>query len=107
MSLNESQARERGREVLVATKRVADIATMPRPKIVGEALGLIKVLVHAQTDRILGATLFCVDAQEVIDLVALAMRTGSTATQRRDGIWTHPSTTVGFNEVLGALRPLT
>lgn len=106
VGLNEQQARDLGRDVLVATKPVADIAAMPRPKIVGETHGLIKVLVDAETDEVLGATLLCVDAQEVVNLVALAMRAGVTATQLRDGIWTHPSTTEAFNEVLGTLRPL-
>jgi probable pyridine nucleotide-disulfide oxidoreductase len=106
VGLNETRARRLGREVLVATKQVADVAAMPRPKIVGETHGLIKVVVDAETDQILGATLFCVDAQEVINLVALAMRTGTTATQLREGIWTHPSTTEGFNEVLAELRPM-
>ena len=106
VGVNETQARELGREVLAGTKQVADIAAMPRAKIVEETHGLIKVVVDAQSDQILGATVFCVDAQEVINLVALAMRTGTTATQLRDGIWTHPSTTEGLNEVLAGLRPL-
>lgn len=106
VGLNETQARELGREILVGSKQVADIAALPRAKIVGETHGLIKVVVDAESDQILGASLFCVDAQEVINLVALAMRTGTTATQVRDGIWTHPSTTEGFNEVLTVLRPL-
>ena len=106
VGLNERQARASGRDVLIATKQVADIAAMPRPKIVQETHGLIKVIVDAKTDRILGATLFCVDAQEVINLVALAMRAGVTATQLRDGIWTHPSSTEALNEVLAGLRPL-
>ena len=106
IGINETQARRLGREVLVATKNIADIAAMPRPKIVGETRGLIKIIVDAETDRILGATLFCIDAQEVINLVALAMRTGATASQLRDGIWTHPSTTEALNEVLADLAPL-
>lgn len=93
VGLNETQARELGRDVLVATKRVADIAAMPRPKILGVTHGLIKVVVDAQSDQVLDATLFCVDAQEVINLIALAMRTGATATELRAGIWTHPSST--------------
>ncbi|MDN5854002.1 MAG: FAD-dependent oxidoreductase [Actinomycetia bacterium] len=105
VGLNQTQARADGRNILVASKRVADIAAMPRPKIVGETHGLIKVVVDAGTDQILGATLFCVDAQEVINLVALAMRAGITATQLRDGIWTHPSSTEAFNEILAGLRP--
>ena len=53
----------------------------------------------------LGATLFCVDSQELINLVALAMRAGVTADELRDGIWTHPSSTEALNEVLGELAP--
>ncbi len=104
VGLNETEASAQGLRVLVASKRVVDIAAMPRPKIVGETRGLIKVVVDAESDRILGATLLCVDAQEVINLVALAMRADTTATQLRDGIWTHPSTTEAFNEVLTELR---
>ena len=106
VGLNERQARASGRDVLIATKQVADIAAMPRPKIVQETHGLIKVIVDARTDQILGATLFCVDAQEVINLVALAMRAGVTATRLRDGIWTHPSSTEALSEVLAGLQPV-
>lgn len=38
-----------------------------------------------------------------MNLVGLAMRAGITATQLRDGIWTHPSSTAALNEVLGRL----
>lgn len=105
VGLNETQAREQRREVLVARKRVADIAAMPRPKIVGETRGVIKVLVDPDDDLILGATVFCVEAQEVINLLALAMRSGTTASELRDGIWIHPSVAEGLNEVLADLQP--
>ena len=106
VGLNETEAREIGRELLVAVKNVADIAAMPRPKIVGETHGLIKVIVDPATDLVLGATVFSIDAQEVINLIALAMRAGVTAGALRDGIWTHPSSTEALNEVLAALHPL-
>ena len=38
--------------------------------------------------------------------MALAMRLGAKVSDLRDGIWTHPSSTEGFNEVLGELKPL-
>jgi pyruvate/2-oxoglutarate dehydrogenase complex dihydrolipoamide dehydrogenase (E3) component len=104
VGITESQAREQGRRVLVATKNIADIAAMPRPKIVGETHGLIKMIVDPATDLILGATVFSVDSQEVINLVALAMRAGVTASTLRDGIWTHPSSTEALNEVLAGLQ---
>jgi pyruvate/2-oxoglutarate dehydrogenase complex dihydrolipoamide dehydrogenase (E3) component len=64
----------------------------------------MKFVVDAATDKVLGAALLNVDSQELINVVALAMRHGVTATELRDGIYTHPSTTEGFNEVLGTLH---
>ncbi|WP_223690494.1 FAD-dependent oxidoreductase [Leifsonia poae] len=106
VGLNEIEARASGRRLLRAGKKIVDIAAMPRPKIVGETHGLIKVIVDADTDLVVGATVFSVDAQEVINLIALAMRAGVTASELRDGIWTHPSSTEALNEVLGGLVPL-
>lgn len=106
VGLTESESREQGRDVLVATQKVAAIKAMPRPKTLGDPRGLVKIVVDAGTDEFLGARLFHVDAQEVINLIALAMRTGTTATQLRDGIWTHPSSTEALNETLGKLAPV-
>jgi hypothetical protein len=43
------------------------------------------------------------DSHEVINTVALAIRHGITATQLRDEIYTHPSMTEAFNQLLGTL----
>lgn len=104
VGLSEAEASEQGIEVEVYAKPVAKIAVMPRPKTLGETHGLIKVLVDPATDEIVGAALHTVDAQEVINLVALAMRTRTTRQQLLDGIWTHPSSTEALNEVLAAPR---
>lgn len=105
VGVTERDARAAKADVLVAAKAVADIATMPRPKIARNPRGLIKVVVDGATDQILGASLFCIDSQEVINLVALAMRSGVPTSDLRDGIWMHPSTTEGLNEVLTTLPP--
>ncbi|HLS15885.1 MAG TPA: FAD-dependent oxidoreductase, partial [Beutenbergiaceae bacterium] len=63
-----------------------------------------EVVVDAGSDEVLGGALHTVDAQELVNLIALAMRTGTTASQLRDGIWTHPSTTEALNEVLASPR---
>ncbi|WP_417563627.1 FAD-dependent oxidoreductase [Microbacterium sp.] len=104
VGLTEDQARAAGHDVKVAVKKVADIAAMPRPKIVGDARGIIKVVVDAASDHLLGAALVHVDSQEVINLVALAMRHGVTATELKDTIYTHPSSCEALNEVLAGLR---
>lgn len=100
VGMSESQARDDGADIQVFSKPVAKIAAMPRPKAFGETHGIIKFVVDARTDEILGAALHTVDAQELVNLVALAMRSGTSASRLRDGIWTHPSTTEALNEVL-------
>lgn len=104
VGLTERAAREQGRDVLVAARRVADVAAMPRPKIEGDARGIVKVVVDARTREVLGAALMHVGSTEVINLVAMAMRHGVTADELRDGVYTHPSATEALNEVLTALR---
>ncbi|OKL50486.1 dihydrolipoyl dehydrogenase family protein [Boudabousia marimammalium] len=100
VGLSEQSAREHHR-VKVVRKDIAQIAAMPRPKILGNPAGLMKFLIDEETDLILGATLYCIDAQELINTVALAIKHQITATQLADMIFTHPSSTEGFNEVLG------
>ena len=100
VGLGEQAAREAGYEVRVASKPVAAIAAMPRPKIVGNPDGVIKFVIDAATDRILGASLLVIDSQELINLVALAIKQGLTAADLAGAIYTHPSSSEAFNEVL-------
>jgi pyruvate/2-oxoglutarate dehydrogenase complex dihydrolipoamide dehydrogenase (E3) component len=104
VGLTETQARTAGYDVRVASSPVVGLATVARARIVGETAGMMKVVVDAQSDRILGAALLCHDAQEVVNIVALAMRHGITATALRDEIYTHPSMSECFNQLLGMLE---
>ncbi|WP_431218768.1 dihydrolipoyl dehydrogenase family protein [Leifsonia xyli] len=103
VGLTERDARAQGLDIRVARRNVADIVAMPRAYTVEETRGLMKFVLDARTDRILGAALLSIDAQEVINTVALAMRQGVTATQLKTAIYTHPSTTEAFNEVFDAI----
>lgn len=100
VGLTEREARERGLDVKVATRDVAKLAMMPRPKTVGDTRGVVKVVVDAGSDEVLGFAYHGIDAQEVVNVVALAMRAGVSATQLRDGIWMHLSSTELLNEIL-------
>lgn len=100
VGITEREARARGLDVKVATKPVANLAMVPRPKTLRETRGIVKVVVDAGTDELLGFAHHGVDAQEVVNVVALAMRTGTTAGRLRDSIWLHLSTTELLNEIL-------
>ena len=103
VGLTEQQARGAGHRLKVARRAVADIVAMPRAYAVEETRGLMKFVIDADTDLILGAALLSVDAQELINTVALAMRHGITASELRDSIYTHPSSTEAFNELPTAI----
>lgn len=99
VGLTETQARAQGRDIRVVRENVADILAMPRAYTVEETRGLMKFIVDPHTDLVLGAALLSIDAQEIINTVALAVRHDVTATQLRDSIYTHPSSTEALNEV--------
>ncbi|WP_406047501.1 FAD-dependent oxidoreductase [Kribbella sp. NBC_00889] len=103
VGLTEKAARAAGHRVRIGMQRVADIVAMPRAYIVEETRGVMKFVIDAASDEILGAALLSVDAQELINTVALAMRHRITATELRESIYTHPSSTEAFNDVLGTI----
>ncbi|MFE2445902.1 FAD-dependent oxidoreductase [Streptomyces melanosporofaciens] len=100
VGLTEKQARAAGHQVRIASRPVAEIAAMPRAYIVEDTRGMMKFVLDAETDEILGAALLSVDAQEMINTVALAMRHGIRAHELRNAVYTHPSSTEAFNDVL-------
>jgi pyruvate/2-oxoglutarate dehydrogenase complex dihydrolipoamide dehydrogenase (E3) component len=103
VGLTEKAARAAGHRVKIGSEPVADIIAMPRAYVVEETRGLMKFIIDADTDAILGAALLSVDAQELINTVTLAMRHGIRAGELRDSIYTHPSSTEAFNEVIGTI----
>jgi probable pyridine nucleotide-disulfide oxidoreductase len=99
VGLTEREAREKGLNIKVAREKVANIVAFRRAYTVEETRGVMKFILDADTDLILGAAILSIDAQEVINMIALAMQQGVTATTLQNGIYTHPSTTEAFNEV--------
>ncbi|MFI5592206.1 dihydrolipoyl dehydrogenase family protein [Amycolatopsis sp. NPDC051758] len=99
VGLTEREARAQGLNIKVSREKVADIIAMPRAYTVEETRGVMKFVVDADTDLILGAALLSIDAQEIVNTVALAMRHHITATELRNSIYTHPSSTEALNEV--------
>lgn len=103
VGLTETAARERGHNVRIAGKLVVRATATHRPRIMGDTRGLIKLVIDADTDLVLGAALISIDSQEVVNLVALAMRHGVSAGELGNAIYSHPSTTEVLNELLGTV----
>ena len=72
---------------------------IPRAKTLGETDGLLKAVIDKNTGKIVGCMLFAPDASEVINIVAMAMKTGQDYTFLRDFIFTHPSMSEALNDL--------
>ena len=74
-------------------------AVIPKAKVLKDTRGLLKVLVDPQTNLIIGATLYVQEAQEIINMIVLAMRAKLPYQMLRDQIYTHPTISEAFNDL--------
>ncbi|HEX6037754.1 NAD(P)/FAD-dependent oxidoreductase [Longimicrobium sp.] len=88
VGLTEAEARDRGLEVRVQVEDTGDWYANRR---VREPAGMTKTIVDTRTDRVLGAHLLGPNADEVINLFALAVRHGLTATDLRHMTYAYPT----------------
>jgi len=102
--MSEAEVRASGRAALVATFPMARVG---RARERGETIGFMKVLVDAQTERILGAALFGIEADEVVQLLLLAMAADLPYTRITQTMFIHPTVTELLPSLFAALKPLT
>lgn len=72
---------------------------VPRMHVDNKTTGLLKAVVQPSTGRILGATLFCQQAPEVINTIKTVMDAGLPYTTLRDQIFTHPTVSEALNDL--------
>ena len=96
IGMTETQAAASGRPYEV--KRLQTVA-IPKAKVLGETHGLLKAIVDKETGLILGATLFCPEAHELINLLKLAMDHQVPASALHTQIFTHPTIAEALNDL--------
>jgi pyruvate/2-oxoglutarate dehydrogenase complex dihydrolipoamide dehydrogenase (E3) component len=93
VGLNEKEAKAQG--IPYRLFKIPMEAVM-RATTLSETRGLLKALVEADGDRILGFTGFGVDAGEILSSVQIAMTAGLPYTALRDAVLTHPTLVEGL-----------
>jgi glutathione reductase (NADPH) len=88
VGLSESRAREQGLKFHVKHELTSGWYQSRR---VAEEYSGYKVLVEEESDKILGAHLLGIGAEEVINLFAVAIRSGMPATQLKQMLFAYPS----------------
>ncbi len=94
VGLTETEAQQQGYAIRVMK---LDASAIPRAKTLGQTDGLLKAIVDTKTDRILGCSLLCHEAGEVISTVQMVMQAQMPYTVLRDSVLTHPTMTEGLN----------
>ena len=100
VGLTEEQAVAQGYDVAVATLPAAKV---PRANTAGETTGVLKAVVDRKTSQILGCSLFCHSAGEVMSVVQMAMLGKVPYQQVRDTVFTHPTMAESLNLLFAAL----
>ncbi len=93
VGLNEKQARNLGIPYRMVKMPASAVL---RTRTVSEARGFLKMLIAADSDRVLGFTAFCVEASELLAAAQTAMAGNLPYTVLRDTIYTHPTMSEGF-----------
>jgi pyruvate/2-oxoglutarate dehydrogenase complex dihydrolipoamide dehydrogenase (E3) component len=68
-----------------------------------ESRGLIKVIIDAKSEQILGATVFGIEGGELMSMLQIAMAGKLPYTVLKEMIFAHPTLAEGLNNVFLAL----
>ena len=104
IGITEAEARASGRKVLGATMPMQRVG---RAREAGETQGLMKVLVDADSQRILGAAILGLNGDEVVHSLLDVMAAGQPYTVISRAVHIHPTVTELVPTLLQQLRPLT
>lgn len=96
IGLTEAQAKEQG--LPYATKEIP-VSAMPRGHVNADLRGTFKAVVNTETKEILGATIFSQGAQEIINILTVAMDNNIPYTYFTKQIFTHPTLAENLNDL--------
>jgi dihydrolipoamide dehydrogenase len=99
VGLTENQAREQKYNIRVAKMPMSYAA---RAIEMGETRGLMKAVVNADTDQILGCAILGVHGGEIMSAISIAMMSDLPYTALRDGIFAHPTLMESLNTLFSS-----
>ena len=103
VGMNEQQARASGRRILQGTMPMSRIS---RAKEKDETDGVAKILVDAESDMIVGATILGVGGDEIVNMITAWMYSGLPCKNFRRAVLIHPTVAELMPWVLDNLSPL-
>lgn len=102
--MSEAEARESGRKALMGKMMMTRVG---RARERGETRGFMKILVDAETKKILGAAILGIEGDEAIHSILDMMYAGAPYTVIQRAMHIHPTVTELIPTLLGDVKPLT
>jgi pyruvate/2-oxoglutarate dehydrogenase complex dihydrolipoamide dehydrogenase (E3) component len=103
VGMNEREARASGRKLKIGTYPMAYVARAIERD---ETAGLMKIIVDAETDRILGANILGIEAGELIQILGTLMLAGAPYTVLKGAVYIHPTLAEGFFGLMESVKPV-
>ncbi|XVG95010.1 FAD-dependent oxidoreductase [Eubacteriales bacterium KG127] len=97
IGMTEREAIDKNYDIKILKLNTKDI---PKAHILGEPIGLLKVIVDKNTDKILGAHIFAPQSEEIINLFKIAIDAGIKYQVLGQSIFTHPTISESLNDLL-------
>ena len=94
----EAEARKSGRRIKVARMPVTSVA---RATETGESRGLLKAVVDAESEEILGAAILAPEGGELMSMLELAMMGKLTYSTLENAVFAHPAYAESLNTLWG------
>ncbi len=98
IGMTETEARKDGRKIKVATMAVTSIA---RATETGESRGLLKAVVDADSEQILGAAVLAPEGGELMSMLQIAMMGKLKYSVLEDAVFAHPAYAESLNTLWG------
>jgi pyruvate/2-oxoglutarate dehydrogenase complex dihydrolipoamide dehydrogenase (E3) component len=103
VGMSEKEAKESGKKVLIAKHLMRDVS---RAKEESETNGLIKLLVDADTEQFLGACVFGIGGDEIVQIFSNYMAAKGKYSVMKDALPIHPTVAEFIPTILAKLKPL-
>lgn len=103
VGMTEKEARAKGHRLKIGKIPMAWVARAIERS---ETAGLMKIVVDAETDRILGAAILSVEGGELVQILGFVMLAGAPYTLLKGAIYIHPTLAEGFWTLMEEVKPV-
>jgi pyruvate/2-oxoglutarate dehydrogenase complex dihydrolipoamide dehydrogenase (E3) component len=103
VGITEQDARTSGRKFKMGTYAMANVARAIERD---ETVGLMKVIVDGENDRILGAAILGSEGGELVQILGAMILAGAPYTVLKGAVYIHPTLAEGFFGLMESVKPV-